>query len=252
MEAVSIDIVNRSTCVSDAQIAKFAEAFQTQVSHDFAPIWGIDAKVTFVPHDKTPSPRSWLMAFMDKLEMAGVLGYHETTKAGLPIMKIGAKDDLDSGSSVEATASHEGLEGLADPWINDCIESADGLYFYAKEVSDGPEDDKYGYTIDGVLMSDFVTPEWFNDGPHPASVKFDFLGHCTHPLHVLHGGYISRLSLGDLQAGWQDVTSDGQDVSARKKPGSRYERRKRHWAEQHPSQQALMARLYARRTELLG
>ena len=49
---------------------------------------------------------------------------------------------------------------LADPWINWCAQGTDGK-IYALEVCDAVESDKLGYEIDGVMVSDFITPAWF-------------------------------------------------------------------------------------------
>jgi len=59
--------------------------------------------------------------------------------------------------------SHELLEMLADPWINWCATGNDSK-IYALEVCDAVEADDLGYDIDGVRVSDFVTPAWFE--PH--------------------------------------------------------------------------------------
>ena len=73
-------------------------------------------------------------------------------------------------ASWTVTLSHELLEMLADPWINWCAQGDDGK-IYALEVCDAVEADRMGYEIDGVLVSDFITPSWF-EPTHADRVDF--------------------------------------------------------------------------------
>jgi len=76
------------------------------------------------------------------------------------------------------------------------------------ENADAVEDDKLGYTINGLLMSDFVTPAWF-DPKSPAGAKLDYLGHVARPLEILPGGYISYQ---DAAGNWQQVFANNSPV----------------------------------------
>ncbi len=104
------------------------------------------------------------------------------------------KLDLDNGSSWTATLSHELLEMLADPWINWCATGNDSK-IYALEVCDAVEADDLGYDIDGVRVSDFVTPAWFEP---TCADRLDFKKHVSKELELAElelarGGYISIL-----------------------------------------------------------
>src|SRR5277367_1455096 len=122
-----ISVVNESTLVADAEVQAWVPALQIQVSRDFAPIWGIDALVQFVTPAAKAQPADWLMEALkpinwvlgvfDNADQAGALGYHDLTPAGMPIMKIFAKDTADAQVTLSSVASHELLETLADPWI---------------------------------------------------------------------------------------------------------------------------------------
>lgn len=83
---INVSISNSSTCLNDEQ-----------VSLDFAPIWGADASLSFVPKGKTLDPESWHIVVLDNSDQAGALGYHDVTPSGLPLGKIFAKDDIDYG-----------------------------------------------------------------------------------------------------------------------------------------------------------
>jgi hypothetical protein len=214
--------------MQDAEIAQISNALQKQVTQHFAPIWGIDAELTVVPKDGAPAPGSWWLVVLDKSDQAGALGYHDMTSEGLPSGKVFAQSDMETNSSVSVTMSHELLEMLADPWISMCAEvdmPKRKAQIVAWEVCDAPEDDALGYPIDGVMVSDFVTPYWFNTTP-PANVKFDYMGHIKRPLQILKGGYIGVLNLTGNK-GWSQINAqyDEHDEANDAHPGSRRERR---------------------------
>jgi hypothetical protein len=135
------------------------------------------------------------------------LGYHDLNPAGYPISKVFAKSDLDYGTSWTNTVSHELLEMLADPNINKTAQVQDpGTgrdVFYAIEVCDAPEADRYGYLINNTLVSDFVFPSWFQPfGRAP----FDHCNHITAPFQLMPGGYIGKYD--SAQGGWTQVTAE--------------------------------------------
>src|SRR5262249_39340716 len=140
---------------------------------------------------------------LDNPDQAGVLGYHEMTSEGTPLGKVFAKLDISNGTSWTVTLSHELLEMLADPWTNWCAVGSDGKIF-ALEVADPMEADELGYEIDGIRVSDFVTPAWFE--PTQAD-RLDFRQHLSRQLELARGGYISVL---DPKKGWTQITADGE------------------------------------------
>src|SRR5215475_4837639 len=155
-----IAIANASTCLTDSQVEAMLPALQKQVSNDFKSYWELDCTLTFLSRGQSLTQGWWQIVIIDNPDQAGALGYHELSSIGTPLGKVFAKLDIESGSSWTATLSHELLEMLADPWINWCAVGADSR-IYALEVCDAVENDKLGYEIDGVLVSDFVTPAWF-------------------------------------------------------------------------------------------
>jgi len=125
---------------------------------------------------------------------------------------------MQNGSSWTVTLSHELLEMLADPWINWCAMGSDSR-IYALEVCDAVEADELGYTIDAVLVSDFITPAWYEP---TCADRLDFGRHVSKELELVRGGYISGL---DPSSGWTQVNARG-DGGPRGLPGSRRQRRK--------------------------
>src|SRR5437764_532817 len=49
-----VAIVNASTVCTDAELKSYVGPLQRQVSEHFAPVWGADAKIDFVPKGKKP------------------------------------------------------------------------------------------------------------------------------------------------------------------------------------------------------
>ena len=213
-----IAVTNASTCLTDAQIEAVLPALQKQVGDDFKAYWEQDCTLSFLAKDQSLNPGWWQIVITDNPDQAGALGYHELTSQGTPLGKIFAQLDLQSGSSWTVTLSHELLEMLADPWINWCAMGRDSK-IYALEVCDAVEADELGYSIDGVLVSDFITPAWYE----PTSAdRLDFKKHVSKELELARGGYISIL---DPTGGWTQINARGEG-GPRTVPGSRRQRRK--------------------------
>lgn len=228
MPNFSISIVNASTVVNDTDGAAVTTALQTQVSRDFAPVWGIDATLTYVAKGHTAAPNTWRLAILDNADQAGALGYHDITSTGQPLGKIFAKTDIQYGSHWSVTASHELLEMLADPWINLSVFDQSTMRagrIFAYEVCDACEDDSFGYQINNILVSDFVFPAWFEGWRAQGSTKFDFGNHITKPFGLLHNGYISYFDV-SRGGGWQQLLGESTpSMKSRARVGSRRERR---------------------------
>lgn len=153
--------------------------------------------------DKAQEPAlAWKVIFADSSDQAGALGYHDFTADGRPISYVFAKDDLENGYSPTVTATHEIAEMIADPWISQVFQVSNKS-FYAQEICDPCEADGLGYEIDGVLVSDFVTPRYFIPGSE--GYILDHAKHITRPLSILPGGYMSVFVSGQ---GWTQIYAD--------------------------------------------
>jgi hypothetical protein len=212
MPNVTVSIFNDSTTLQDADVQPVVAALQRQVSEHFAPAWGIDAALTFVPKGQQPRAGSWWLVVLDDTDQAGALGYHDTTPDGLPMGKVFAKTDLDNHLSWSVTVSHELLEMLGDPDVNLTTFVQDTPKtgkLYAYEVCDAVEDDQYAYAIDGVSVSDFVLPTYFEPGIAGTAkgVQLDYCGHLTGAVPtLLSGGYIGQFDV-SRGTGWTQITA---------------------------------------------
>ena len=220
-----IAVINESTAVSNEEIQAMLPAFSQQWNADLKLVWGVDdATLSFFAKDVKPTNGSWWLVFLDDSDQARALAYHDLTDEGLPISKVFVKTIQDDNSSLSVGATHELCEMAVDPWLNSAYQDQNGV-FWAGEICDPVEDDQYGYNIGNVLVTDFVTPDWFAHEHSQSSV--DFRRRANKPLEVLSGGYAQFF---DSQKGWQQVTGNKALRSRRAEPacGSRRERRSRY------------------------
>jgi hypothetical protein len=249
MANIQISVINASTVLSDDEIQAVVPALQTQVHAHFSPAWGTDADLTFVPSGRKPAAGTWWLTILDNSDQAGALGYHDLTQDGLPLGKVFAGTDIENGAKWTVTASHELLEMLGDPDINLTVfvqPSANKGTLYAYEVCDTCEADELGYDIDGVTVSDFVYPAWFESFRKANSTQFDYQKHITKPFQILKGGYIGVFDVRS-GSGWTQITAEGVPYSYDMRPrlGSRRERRRtvrEHWVLSSPRAKAARAR----------
>ena len=188
----TIAILNRTTALDDSLFPPVVAALQKQVSGDFAPLWAKDATLVFVGKTEAPPQGAWQQIVADTVPVAGALGYHDFTAQGLPIGKTGVVTTKKSGGHWTVTLSHELLEMLGDPDIIRTVfiqQAAMRSLIVAYEACDPVEAEQFGYDIDGVRVSDFVTEEWFE--PSRSGVAFSFRGNVKRPMQLAPGGYIS-------------------------------------------------------------
>ena len=148
----------------------------------------------------------WTLLIKDDIQTSGAAGIHEDNN-GQPFALITASADINEWS---ITASHEALEMLVDPFGNrlvagDSPKPDQGRVSFLVEVSDPSEAPDFAYSSNGVRVSDFYTPNYF-DPVRAAGVRYSDTGAITSPRQVLKGGYLS----------WQDSCR----TPGGRKPGS--------------------------------
>ena len=199
-------LVSQSPNVSFAEAAKISAALQKQISRDYSPIWNVIATIdSFAILDDVPTGY-WPIIIMDDIGFAGAAGIHlDSNNQPYALVQAGANTPL--------TCSHECLEMLTDPFGNrlvasDSIKPGQGRVNYLVEVCDPSEAIKYGYSVNGMLLSDFYTPSYFNPTPNTA-VQYSFTGALKAPKQVLPGGYLSWM-IPETGVWWQAVYTGNQ------------------------------------------
>jgi hypothetical protein len=197
MLPTKIGLVDETGKIDPQELTAAAAALNTQVTRDLPQFWSVSATVSYLPNRHKIPQGVWPVQLVKSLP-PGEGGYH-MTKNKQPYAKVIATPGSDEWT---VDASHEIVEMLVDPFgsrlqpsmsiqiVGDTIQDGDGKFEYLVEACDPCEADPYTYTIDGVSVSDFITPHFYDLQPTPAS-RYSFTGAVTRPRQILPGGYIS-------------------------------------------------------------
>lgn len=190
----TIYVVNKSSQVSDADVKTMTLACSKQLAIHVAPLHNLPTvAVTFLAKGAPPpSKQARVITVMDTLDDAEALGYH-TEDAGDHIWGVvGTKAAMDQGAkaltgqySISSVLSHEVIELFGDARINLWADNGRGTQI-AYELCDPCENDFY--LIDGVAVSNFVGPAWFDHFAAKGDT-FDYMGHLKAPFTMSKGGY---------------------------------------------------------------
>lgn len=188
MLTAHVAIVSDESSITAAELANVAGALSKQISRDFGPIWEVNADVAAYEALEAVPLDYWPIIIKDDIGDPSAAGYHED-KHGQPLALV--KYD----SSWSLTASHECLEMLADPFGRRVIAGESpvknqGRVNFLVEVCDPCEASECAYTINGVQVSDFYTPHFF-DPVQSAGVRYSYTGKLDAPRQVLKDGYLS-------------------------------------------------------------
>ena len=181
---LTIACMNMAKTDLGVELDTLTRALQKCYDTDFLPVWGFPVRLYTT---KKAKPSDWQLVFLDDTDDAGRLGYHKLTKGGQPVSKIFVRTVLAAGESVSVTACHELFEMVIDPLANLWADGPDGTE-YAYELSDAVEEDRF--KVDGIEMSNFLYPTWFEPRKHPPGTKFDHLGRLKKPFSMSKGGYL--------------------------------------------------------------
>jgi hypothetical protein len=186
MLQVHVALVSATDQTDPQEMSHVAAALQKQASRDLAPLWLISATVDVFPSLRNVPAGYWPVVIVD--DVKGAAGYHQD-RFGHPYALV------EYSRSWSLTASHEALEMLCDPWgrrtaAGRSPKPDQGQVEFLVEACDPCEAARYAYTINGVLVSDFITPEFY-DPRQTHGARYSFTGAITRPREVLPGGYIS-------------------------------------------------------------
>jgi len=188
MLARHVALVAEGSRITMRELSAVAAALQKQATRDLGPLWKVQATVTAFETLNDLPLDYWPVVIMDDIKDPQAAGYHED-KNGQPFALV----QYDTGWTL--TASHETLEMLIDPFGRRLVAGGSpvkgqGRVRFLVEVCDPSEAAEYAYRINGVTVSDFYTPHYFE--PHKATgVRYSFTESITQPKQVLRGGYLS-------------------------------------------------------------
>lgn len=166
-------------------VAKVSAAIQKQIIRDFTPIWSVEATIDAFPTPNDVPVGYFPIYIVDTFDSGG---QHKSVN-NQPFALVAA------GKSWSLAASHEALEMLVDPDGNRLVAGtspidSQGRVEFLVEVCDPCQSEREAYTVNGVLVSDFCTPEYY-DPVGVMGARYSYSGKVTAPHQVLPGGYLS-------------------------------------------------------------
>ena len=197
MSVIQVGLTDRTKSVDPQLLQSAAAALNIQVMRDLPQFWNVRATVRYLPDPKSIPVGVWPVFLMAKLP-PGEGGVH-LDKKNQPYALVIATAQ---GSEWTIDASHEILEMLVDPSGNRLqtsrsikivgkgVQDSDGEFEYIVEVCDPCEADQYAYSIQGIAVSDFITPHFY-DPVATDGTRYSFGGNIARPRQILPGGYIS-------------------------------------------------------------
>jgi len=202
MNSSKVALINQTDggAVPPATLKRYADALQHQVDNHLAPAWNVRADISVLDAGAVIPQGTLPLNIVNAL--AGRAGVHANDQ-GQPSAEVV------NGDQLSITLSHELLEMLVDPSGTRVIQAAD-LYPYSGgqqvqylvEVCDPCA--VYTYDIDGVPVSDFVLPSFYDPD---TTGEVDFAGFLARPLTVPLGCYISWLDPTDNR--WHELQPNG-------------------------------------------
>src|SRR6476646_10820499 len=181
-----VALISEAPEVPLADLLPVGAALQKQVTRDLGPVWDIQATVDCFARQADVPPGYWPVTVTSNSSEAIQGGIHED-KAGQPFALVPATPDW------SLSASHEVMEMLVDPFSRRTTSGQSpapghGRVDFLVEVSDPCQ--AVAYSINGVVGSDFYTPNYF-DPVTNAAVRYSFTGSITAPRQILKNGYLT-------------------------------------------------------------
>jgi hypothetical protein len=209
MSVIQVGLVDKTGKLDPALVQAAAAALNIQVMRDLPQYWNVQATVRYLPDPKKIPVGVWPVFLVARLP-PGEGGVHLDKKNQPYSLVIGTPDSNDW----TIDASHEALEMLVDPWgnrlqtsraikiVGSDVQDAVGEFDYLVEACDPCEANELAYAIQGVAVSDFITPHFY-DPVATAGTRYSFAGHIERPRQVLKGGYISFTNPAENE--WQQI-----------------------------------------------
>jgi len=205
MNLPEIAIYNFSS-KTDNEVQNAVRSVNRQVLEDFAPVWGVAYVCSLQSSEFTGQPDEAIanepvtadaaIYIVDQSHLEGAAGYHFINGREVPYGFV-----FTEANQWTVTLSHEVLELIVDPLANAFVPGPDprpgqnGTVLHTYEVCDAVE--RTIYFIDGVAVSNFVTPKYFLEGNAPGT-RNDFLGTPIKSFECLPGCHVAFF---DLDAG---------------------------------------------------
>lgn len=189
----TIAVFNQATVSLPFLLEDLIKAMQLYIDDYIYPIWGSRANLI-----KTNGPMKgqWSLVFQDDADVPDALAYHDE-ESHQPVSRVFVKTTLDDGEDVAVAATHELAEMMVDAPCNRYASAGDQHTMFSYEVCD-PVEDTF-FPLNGLNMSNFVHPAYFEADPLGQGRKFDQLGVLTRPFSLTEGGYAVITRAGEFR-----------------------------------------------------
>jgi hypothetical protein len=193
------------------RVARIARAVELQIADHVGPVWGVEATVTPYRRIDDAPDHACPVLVSDRFDFPSHGVHLDFGMRPLALIK--------PGDDVSVAISHEILEILVDSngertVAAPSVKPGQGPVEYLVEICDPPEHESYEH--DGVDVSDFCTPYYYEALPRPG-VAYSHTRAITRPLEVLYKGYLSWRDPAD-GVWWQQRRFDGDDGFTRLGP----------------------------------
>lgn len=197
MTVIQVGLVDTTKEIDVDLVHAAAVALNLQVQRDLPQFWPVTATVMYLPNPEKVPVGVWPVKLVKTLP-PDEGGFH-SDRHKQPYSKVIASK---SDPTWTIDASHEILEMLVDPYGNRMqssvaieivggkVQDGTGQFGYLVEACDPCEDNSYAYTINGIAVSDFITPHFY-DPVVTSGTRYSFTGAVKGPRQILPGGYIS-------------------------------------------------------------
>src|SRR5580704_17257459 len=197
MSLIQVGLVDKTKEIDPELMQAVAAALTIQVTRDLPQFWNVQATVRYEPNASKIPAGVWPV-FLVKTLPPGEGGFH-LDQHNQPYAKVIASPGSDEWT---IDANHETLEMQVEPngnrlqpstsiqIENGKIVNGTGQFAYLVEACDPCEADNFAYPIQGVAVSDFLTPHFYDPVVTPGT-RYSFTGAIKAPRQILPGGYIS-------------------------------------------------------------
>ena len=185
-----VALIDMTGHIDDVLLTAVAAAIDVQVKRDLAQFWPISATVSALSSPLDIPPGVWPLFIVSRIDDT-TAGFHRT-RHYQPYAEV------EDGPGWTLAASHEILEMLVDPsgnelvvapavhMVGETVSDADGELEYLLEICDPCEDPDFAYIINGVVVSDFCTPQFYQAEPG-CSGRYSFQDTIGAPRRVSRG-----------------------------------------------------------------
>lgn len=171
-----------------ANLEKLAKALTFQAQSHLLPYHAVSG--TF--EVRKDLPNGYIPFFIQyDINSPNQAGYH-WVENGIPYVRVKFTRDFDQ---LCLTCSHEALETIVNPQIKKFGQGQDFAILNRRgaemfEICDICQTKEFAYRIDGVMVSNFVTPNYY-DTVTKKGLRYDYLGLVSQAGEILEGGYKS-------------------------------------------------------------